>query len=755
MQTPFPLQPWRCLHDYASYGDSMLDIMDSGRGSATVTALNFQCAWLLSWFWIFLGLTLVGRGEDFQVTPQQWSLELLKKAKPGDHFILKPGIYKMDWKIRGLNGSLGMPIAITSEDVLRPAVFAPAGGSLAIENCGYLILDGLHVEGQLDASGIVSLSMRRCKIRRDSDWRWFDNVIQLHDINKVDVDDSTFESLGMQTSILEAIDCSEISLNRCFLYGKFQQGIFIHEKSNQRRSVVCVAVLNRTVITGGDFALMRAPTVKWIVKQCSFLHQRKDMFRWAGSPESDRDGTLKVVFQKNIVVHRRDELIDVIRSASSPPVFFDLEDSSDNIWYCLDRPRLNPAHLRFPNLPGTQHSVIPNQAILEGKASIDDVEADRIAKAFDVFEKKESAFLGGYMSILFSLTVFGVLSVRGGTRTEAFKERSQYWGTVFQSRWWARAAVLLLASFFFLIYSASRFAPFESMSPEVLTSEHWRNRWSIAVRASAPGQNLLLLLLGFGFTSLVSMGLASSIRMRIVAAILCVSAIVLVDILDFFVFGGFSAPSLERVAFISIGAVIAIFSLSFFSTGNQYFNFIRKQHFIEMKWVDVASVIGVLLALLYAWYPLELQVNPRAMLEKLEGEKVTLLPFQKKLRPFDASILVWHGILVGVALGRFLRFSRHRIRLAIGWSGLFWLAVEGIKIVFPNKALCIDQVFLSLAGSAFGIVTTRFLDKTPDLLDFPSVFSFREFVRWAIGFSWIALPFWVDFGWYYFWYMTK
>ena len=755
MQTPFPLQPWRCLHDYASYGDSMLDIMDSGRGSATVTALNFQCAWLLSWFWIFLGLTLVGRGEDFQVTPQQWSPELLKKAKPGDHFILKPGIYKMDWKIRGLNGSLGMPIAITSEDVLRPAVFAPAGGSLAIENCGYLILDGLHVEGQLNASGIVSLSMRRCKIRRDSDWRWFDNVIQLHHINKVAFDDSKFESLGMQTSILEAVDCDEITLNRCFLYGKFQQGIFIHEKSNQRRSVVCVAVLNRTVITGGDFALMRAPTVQWIVKQCSFLHQRKDLFRWAGSPESDGEGTPKVVFQKNIVIHRTDELIDIIRSASSPPVFLDPEDSSDNIWYCLDRPRLNPVHLRFPNLPGTQHSVIPNQAILEGKASIDDVEADRIAKAFDVFEKKKSAFLGGYMSILFFLTVFGGLSIRGGTRTEAFKSSPQYWGTVFESRWWPRVAVLLFASCLFLIYSAARFAPFESMSPEVLTSEHWRNRWSIAVRASAPGQNLLLLLLGFGFTSLVSMGLASSIRMRIVAAILCVAAIVLVDVLDFFVFSGFSAPSLERVASISIGAVIAIFSLSFFSTGNQYFNFIRKQHFIEIKWVDVASVIGVLLALLYAWYPLELQVNPRAMLEKLEGEKVTILPFQKKLRPFDASILVWHGILVGVALGRFLRFSRHRIRLAVGWSGLFWLAVEGIKIVFPNKALSIDQVFLSLAGSAFGIVTTRFLDKTPDLLDFPSVFSFREFVRWAIGFSWIALPFWVDFGWYYFWYMTK
>lgn len=421
----------------------------------------------------------------------------------------------------------------------------------------------------------------------------------------------------------------------------------------------------------------------------------------------------------------------------------------------LDRPRLNPAQLRVPNLPGTQHSVSPNQAILEGKASIDDVEADRIAKAYDVFEKKESAFFWGYMSILFSLTVFGILSVRGGTRTEAFKGRSQYWGTVFQSRWWARVAALLLASCFFLVYSAARFSPFETMGTEVLTSEYWRNRWSVAVRANAPGQNLLLLLLGFGFTSLVSMGLASSIRMRIVAASFCVTAILLVDVLDFFLFRGFAAPGLERVAFIFIGAVIAIFSLSFLSSSNQHLKIIRKQHFIEMKWVDIASVIGVFLTLLYAWYPLELQVNPRAVLDKLEGEKVTILPFQNKIRPFDASILVWHGILVGVALGRFLRFSRHRIRLAVGWSGVFWLAVEGIKIVFPNKALSMDQVFFALAGSALGLVITRFLDKTPDLLDFPAVASFRHFVRWASGFTWIALPLWVDFGWYFFWYLTK
>ena len=316
-------------------------------------------------------------------------------------------------------------------------------------------------------------------------------------------------------------------------------------------------------------------------------------------------------------------------------------------------------------------------------------------------------------------------------------------------------AVLLLALCFFLIYSIARFAPFELTGSEVFTLEHWRNRWSVADRSNAPGQNLLLLLLGFGFTNLVSMGLSRSVRMRIVAASLCVFAISLVDVLDFFVFGGFAAPSLERVAFISIGAMIAIVSLSYFSSSNQQFNIITKEHFIEMKWVDIASVIGVFLTLLYAWYPLELQVNPRAMLEKLEGEKVAILPFQKKLRLFDASILVWHGILVGVAIGRFLRFRRHRIRLAVGWIGMFWLAVEGIKIVFPNRALSMDHVFWSLAGSGFGLLIAHFLDKTPNLLDFPSVLSFRQIVRWAIGFTWIALPLWVDFGWYHFWYLTK
>ena len=725
------------------------------RGSTRVSALNFLGTRHWSWIWIFFGLTLVGRGEDFQVTPQQWSLELLKQAKPGDRFILQPGIYKMNWKIKNLAGTIAMPISIASEDVRWPASFMPTGGSLGIENCGFLILDGIHVEGQLDGSSIASLSIRRCKIRRNSDWRWFNNVIQLHDVKKVELDDSTFESLGMHTSILEAIDCDEISLNRCFLHGQFQQGIFVHNKSRENRDAISVAVLNRTVITGGEFALMRAPTVQWVVKQCSFLHQKKDLFRWAGVPESDGDGTPKIVFKKNIVIHRLNEIIDITKSASSPPVFFDPEDSFDNIWYCLDRPRLNPARLRIPRLPGTQHSVIPNPEILQGKAFLDDAEADRIKKAFDVFEKREGAFFWGYLSILLALTVFAISSHVNGTPIDAITEKLQYWSPFFQSHWWHRVAVLLLALCFFLIYSIARFAPFELTGSEVFTLEHWRNRWSVADRSNAPGQNLLLLLLGFGFTNLVSMGLSRSVRMRIVAAILCVSAIVLVDVLDFFVFSGFAAPGLERVAFISIGAMIAIVSLSYFSSSNQQFNIITKEHFIEMKWVDIASVIGVFLTMLYAWYPLELQVNPRAMLEKLEGEKVAILPFQKKLRLFDASILVWHGILVGVAIGRFLRFRRHRIRLAVGWIGMFWLAVEGIKIVFPNRALSMDHVFWSLAGSGFGLLIAHFLDKTPNLLDFPSVLSFRQIVRWAIGFTWIALPLWVDFGWYHFWYLTK
>jgi hypothetical protein len=251
------------------------------------------------------------------------------------------------------------------------------------------------------------------------------------------------------------------------------------------------------------------------------------------------------------------------------------------------------------------------------------------------------------------------------------------------------------------------------------------------------------------------LGFGGNIWVRIAAAIFCVSAIILVDVLDFFVFGGFAPPSLERIAFISFGAAIAIISLELFIGRKHRLEIVRRQHFIEMKWVDIASVIGVFLALLYSWYPLELQVNPRAVLGKLEGEKVSILPLQQNLHLFDASIFVWHGILVGIALGRFLRFSRHRIRLSIGWSGAFWLAVEGMKLVFLNKLLSMDHVLLSLAGSWFALLVINYFDKSPALLDFPSVFSCKQVVYWTIGLSWVVLPIWVDFGWYHFWYSTK
>lgn len=733
----------------------MLSIVGFDRDCARVKVLDFRFPWFLSWLWIFFSLTLIGRGGDFQIAPHQWSLELLKQAKPGDRFILKPGIYKMNWKIKDLSGTLGMPIAITSEDLGKPATFEPTGGSLFIENGGYLVLDGLHIEGQLVASDLVSLSMRRCKIRRNSGWRWFENVIQLNQIRKVELVDSTFESLGMQTSILEAIDCDEILFKRCLLDGKFQQGIFIHNEPGHKKDAVSVAGLNQTIIRGGDFALVRTPTVQWNVKQSSLLHQKKDLFRWADNSEAEGDDSPKVVFQKNIVIHRLYELIDIVKSTSSPRVIFETEDSSENIWYCLDRPRLNPAHLSIQNLPGTQHGVIASPAILEGRAFMDDIEAHRIAKAFDVFEKKEAGFFWGYMFILFALTVFGMLSAITGVRREELTVKWLFWDTFFQSNWWSRIAVLLLALSSFLMYSAARFAPFELSGTEVLTLEHWVNRWSVADRANTTGQNLLLLMLGFGFTIFVSTGLGRGIQLRIVAASLCVSAITLVDIMDFFVFGGFSPPSIERIAFISLGAVIAIILLSFLSGSDQHQDTIRRQHLVEMKWVDIASLIGIFLTLLYSWYPLELQVNPRAMLAKLEGENVAIFPLQKNLRLFDSWIFVWHGILVGIALGRFLRFSRHRIRLAVGWSGIFWLTVEGMKLVFPNKILSMDHVFLSLAGSWFGLLIINYLDKTPDLLDFPSVLSFRAVVRWAMGFSWIVLPLWIDFGWYYLWYLTK
>ncbi len=745
--------------------------------------------------------SVIASANDYTISPDQWPSAINAKAKPGDRFLLRPGIYKTSSPIENLSGTQTDPIVITCSDPSNPPLIAP--GNLDIRNCNHMVFDRLRIDaseptlvsiagkqsvgkslstairlssislnGNLAVSNIGSISIEKCRILRNTDWRWGAQIVQISGVMKTLITDTQIESRGMHQSLVRISDYTNLEINRSKLTGNFQEAIALGRggtkasSSSPKDAITQVSLIHSNIFLGGDFAISTIGNHKIDVRRNSFLNQKKGLLLCVERFNGSEVPPTAVVFSENLVNHSSLEIREVIINRGSLQPELERSNSTRNIWYCQDRTRLNPDHLGLKMFRDSVYGIRPSGNVISGERFLDDLEFERILDAFQRQQRLGWWSFIAYLLVFFALASLVFTSVwkyPKGFEREAAKASGVGLDNrdAFVRPWSWIAAMLLI------IYAGVRFAPFKVPPKNLFTIENFQDyRDSFNVQESS-NQMLSLALLAAVLTSLfvfpfvlLRLTKAGSQKLALLQyglrLVFVAGGLLAIDWIDFFHFGGFSPPSNRRVTAILLGAFLGL--LIGLMVPRVLFGVLNalRIDFERIRWIDVTALFGIFVFLLYAWFPMEVSLDPRAMLKKLNSPRVFLLPFTKELDVPSKIIHVWHGILIGIAMSRLFQKNRHASKKTVAWSLLLLLFVEASKLLLPSKLIATDHVLLGLLGvvlSTFGIsiwkTTLSFSDSSGDEN------TFRRWHRWMCGSSWVLLPFWVEFGWFYFWQITK
>jgi hypothetical protein len=324
------------------------------------------------------------------------------------------------------------------------------------------------------------------------------------------------------------------------------------------------------------------------------------------------------------------------------------------------------------------------------------------------------------------------------------------------------------------LYAAMRFAPFRVAKSNFFTIENYRGYADSFDAQDSFKQllylgviagvvtcmfvgNLALLRVGrgklvgnFGQYSIVLI-LHFVLRVVFMGCVLCA-----IDWIDFYHFGGTTPPSTHRTFAIGLGCFSGML-VGLLVPRNLIKVFDVLRFPLEgIRWIDLTGLFGFAVAIVYAWYPMEISLDPRAMLGKLNRDTVSLVPFSTGLGIPSMLIHFWHGLLVGIGMSRLFQSSRHAARKTVAWCLLFFLFVEACKLVLPPKLIKPEHVLFALLGVVVSLYGIPIWQSTSRVLSFGGNKSrFDRWQQWIYGPSWVLLPLWLEFGWFYFWHITK
>ena len=757
---------------------------------------------------IVLLLSLQSLAKDYTITPDQWPSALQESAKPGDRFLLQPGNYKTNKPIENLSGTPSDPIVITCAD---PSDLPQlAFGNLVIRNCSNIVFERVRldaseaitisisgdqpsgkpkstgvcfrsvpVHGIILASNLHSISIEKCRLMRDTGWRWGNEVIQITGVGKAIVTETQIESRGMHNALIRVSDYAELVISRCKFAGNYQEAIAVTRSPSTRKpdvfegSVIPSASIHTNVFRGGDFAIRTLGDQSIDICRNSFLNQRKGLLlsveRFTGATVPPTG----VVFHENLLLHNSLEIPEVIQSRGALQPNLDASKSIGNIWFCTDRRRLNPEHLGLWMFRESVYGVSPAANLMTGDDFLNDSEYGRIVNVFLRNQRLGWSVFVAYLLALGALVSLVLSSVRKFSAVpdqglgEIYGATSDECPKTFRP--WTWIAVVLV-----IMYAAVRFAPFKVSSNNFFTIENYRayadsfdiqdSTKQLLFLAIIAGVatcvfvwNIALLRVARGQLKKISSQYSLAMILRVVLRTVLIGGVFLaIDWIDFYLFGGFSPPSTRRTYAIVLGCFIGMLVGLMVPRGFLKASDVLRYPLEGIRWIDLTGLFGFAVALLYAWYPMELSLDPRAMLGKLNRETVSLVPFAKGLDIPSMLIQLWHGLLVGIGMSRLFHNSRHAARKTVAWSLLFFLFVEACKLALPPKLISTEHVLFALLGvmvSLYGIPIWKSTSKVLKLDGDPVVRD--RWKRWIYGLSWVLLPFWLEFGWFYFWQITK
>ena len=771
----------------------------------------FVCSNLLHAFrvaFVVWLLSLQTLAKDYTITPDQWPSALQENAKPGDRFLLQPGNYKTNKPIENLSGTPSDPIVITcSNSSDLPQL---AAGSLVIRNCSHIVFERIRIDaselttisisgdrprgkpkstgvcfrsvpvhGIILASNMQSISIEKCRFMRDTGWRWGNEVIQITGVGKAVVTETQIESRGMHNALIRVSDYSELEISRCKFAGNYQEAIAVSQSPSKRKpdvfegSVIPSASFHANVFRGGEFAIRTFGDQAIDMSRNSFLNQKKGLLLSVERFTSESVPPTGVVFHENLLVHNSLEIPKVIESRGALQPNLDASKSIGNVWYCTDRRRLNPEHLGLWMFRESVYGVSPAANLMSGEEYLTDSEYDRIVNVFQRNQRLGWSVFVAYLLALGVLATIVLSSVRkswGGSVQDFGKwNESRSVESRKIARPWTWIAVGLVS-----LYAAIRFAPFRVSKNNFFTIENYREYadsfdpqdslkqllflgviagivtcmfvWNLVllrVAREKPGE-------GFGQYS-IALILHFVLRVVFMGCVLWA-----IEWIDFYHFGGFTPPSTKRTYAIGFGCCLGMLvGLLVPRSFIKVFDVVRFP-LGEIRWIDLTGLFGFAVAILYAWYPMELSLDPRAMLGKLNRETVLLVPFANGLDIPSLLIHLWHGILVGIGMSRLFYNSRHAARKTVAWSLLFFLFVEACKLALPPKLISTEHVLFALFGVVFSLYGIPIWKSTSKVLNLDGDPVGRDRAqRWIYGPSWVLLPVWLEFGWFYFWQITK
>jgi hypothetical protein len=318
-------------------------------------------------------------------------------ARPGSTILLHPGDYILDLNFRGVHGTAKESIIIAADNPAKPPRFIGKREPLHFNECSYLELENLIIEGasdnglNMDDAGNPDKPTHHITLRnivvRDIGPKGNHDAFKLSGVDDFLVENCTFERWGSgEGSAIDMVGChrgtiagctfrkgganavqmkggsSDITIRKCRFedageravsMGGFTENNFFRPRLKEMPEKGKYETKNITVegctFVGGEAAVAFVGVDGAIVRYNTIYRPEKFALRIL--QEKTGDGFLACrngVFERNIVVFRSGSWVDggVNIGPDTEPKTFKF---AENLWYCEDQPEKSA-----PQLPAVE-----------------------------------------------------------------------------------------------------------------------------------------------------------------------------------------------------------------------------------------------------------------------------------------------------------------------------------------------------------------------------------------------------------------
>lgn len=337
----------------------------------------------------------VAAGEErstIRVENREQLVRALARAEAGTTVLLESGTYRGGISQENLRGTRELPIIIAAADPAQPPVIEGGGGGLQLSDPAFVELRHLVFSGasgnglNIDDGGSKATPAHHIRlvglVVRDVGPKGNRDGIKLSGVDAFLIEDCTLERWGDGGSAIDMVGCHKGTIRRCsFRHGENAEGANgVQAKGGSSEIEVRHCRFEhsggRAVNIGGStgLAFFRPEPLGYEAKQitvedCTFIGSAAPIAfvgvdgatvryntiyrprRWVVRilketqlPQfvASRNGR----FTNNVIAFRSDELNSVVNVGpyTAPETFV----FSDNLWYCLDRPKRTRSLVRLP-----------------------------------------------------------------------------------------------------------------------------------------------------------------------------------------------------------------------------------------------------------------------------------------------------------------------------------------------------------------------------------------------------------------------